>query len=305
MTPAERAHILAGFGIDERALIGEGLESRVYALSDELVLRLGRSGVPTPDQHRLKVFLDGIADHLPFATPRIVELGPKGQWRIERRLPGGSLLTRLRRLSDDRRDEALRNYVSAADALGGVRFEHLPYGHLLARNPVTAPDWHAFLRETLSHFVSRNRLTIAHEVGDPYRLHDLAADMIVGLPRDPPKALVHGDYFPGNVMVGPDLKVTAVLDFGHYTIVGDAILDLAVSYLTLELIEETAAQDARFVHEVVRERHGDAIAAACRFYRAWLAFSMADPAHGRQPYPHMFRWAVTMLRLLGDGRLAA
>ena len=62
MTPAERAHLLASFGIDEHALIGEGLESRVYALSGDLVLRLarGRAG-HSPDPRRLKAFLDGIA----------------------------------------------------------------------------------------------------------------------------------------------------------------------------------------------------------------------------------------------------
>lgn len=304
MTPAERARLLADFGIDERALIGEGLESRVYALSGDLVLRLSRSSAThAPDQRRLKAFLDGIAGHLPFATPRIVELGPKGQWRVEDRLPGGSLLERLRRVSDDRRDEAFRHYLAACETMAAVHFDHLPYGHILSRHPVTAPDWHAFLRETLSHFVSRNRVAIAHEVGDPYRLADMAADMLVALPTHPPKALVHGDYFPGNVLVGPNLTVTALLDFGLYTVVGDPVLDLAVSYQTLELIAETTAQDARFVRDEIVARHGEAIVPSLRFYRAWLAFSMADPANGKPPYPRMFRWAVTMLRLLGEGRL--
>jgi aminoglycoside phosphotransferase (APT) family kinase protein len=304
MTPAERARLLADFGIGESALIGEGLESRVYALSDDLVLRLARGRTSeAPDQRRLKVFLDGIAGHVPFATPRIVELGPKGLWRVEERLPGGSLLERLRRVSDDRRDEALRHYLAAGETLGAVHFDHLPYGHILARHPVTAPDWHAFLRETLAQFVSRNRVTIAHEVGDPYRLAEMAADMLVALPTHPPKALVHGDYFPGNVLVGPDLKVTALLDFGLYTLVGDPVLDLAVAYQTLELIAETTAQDARFVRDEIVASHGEAIVPSLRFYRAWLAFSMADPANGKPPYPRMFRWAVTMLRLLGEGRL--
>jgi hypothetical protein len=304
MTPAERAHLLASFGIDEHALIGEGLESRVYALSGDLVLRLarGRAG-HSPDPRRLKAFLDGIAGHLPFATPQIVELGPKGVWRVEQRLPGGSLLERLRRVSDDRRDQVLRAYIAACEAMAGVRFDHLPYGHVLARRPVTADDWHGFLRETLPRFVSHNRLTIAHEVGDPYRLAERAADMLADVPAHPAKSLVHGDYFPGNVLVGPDLEVTALVDFGIYTLVGDPVLDLAVAYQTLEFIAETTAQDARFVRDLIVERHGEAIVPSLRFYRAWLAFSMADPVNARPPYPRMFSWAITMLRLLQDGRL--
>ena len=304
MTPAERTALLADFGIDEGALIGKGLESRVYALPDGRVLRLSRSGTTHfTDQRRLKAFLDGLAGHLPFATPEIIELGPKGLWRLERRLPGTSLIERLLRMSDDRRDEALRNYLGACETLAAVRFDHLPYGHVLAHFPVTTSDWHAFLRETLSLFVSRNRITIAHEVGDPYRLADLAADMIVDLPSHPPKSLVHGDYFPGNVLVGPGLEVTGLVDFGLYTVVGDPVLDIAVAYQTLELIAETSAEDAGFVRDLAIERHGDGIAPSLRFYRAWLAFSMADPANGKPPYPRMFRWAISMLRLLGDGRL--
>lgn len=306
MTPAERARLLADFGIDERALIGEGLESRVYALPGDRVLRLARGHVErNPDPRRLKAFLDGISGHLPFATPRIVELGPRGLWRVEHLLPGEALLQRLRRVSDDRRDQALRAYVEACATLAAVHFDHLPYGHVLARHPVTAPDWHSFLRETLSRFVSHNRIAIAHEVGDPYRLADRAADMLAELPLHPPKSLVHGDFFPGNVLVGHDLKVTALVDFGTYTVVGDAPLDLAVACQTLEFIAETTAHDARFVRDVIVEHHGEAIIPALRFYRAWLAFSMADPVNGKPPYPRMYPWAITMLRLLQEGRLPA
>ena len=63
---------------------------------------------------------------------------------------------------------------------------------------------------------------------------------------------------------------------------GKIILDLAVACQTLEFIAETAAQDARFVRDLVVERHGEAIIPALRFYRAWLAFSMADPANGNK-----------------------
>jgi aminoglycoside phosphotransferase (APT) family kinase protein len=298
----DRARILQRFGLGERALIGEGAESRVYALSPDRVLRVARSGSPdAAAAARLQVFLARIAGRLPFATPEILEIAPGGEWRIEKRLPGASMLERLRKLGDDRRDEAFRNYLAAADALATVALPDLPYGNALAASPVTAADWRTFARDSLAQFAARNRIAIAREVGDPHKLFDLAADMIADLPLEPRKVLVHGDYFPGNVLLATDLTVSAVLDFGMYTVVGDAQLDLAVAYLTLELIEETSAHDARFVRELILERHGEKIAPAFRFYRAWLAFSMADPANAAPPYPRLYRWSIAMLKLLAEG----
>jgi aminoglycoside phosphotransferase (APT) family kinase protein len=302
----DRARILQRFGLGERALIGEGGESRVYALSPDRVLRIARSGSPdAAAAARLQAFLARIAGRLPFATPEILEIAPGGEWRIEKRLPGTSMLDRLRKLGDDRRDEAFRRYVAAADALATVALPDLPYGHALAASPVTAADWRTFARDSLARFAARNRTAIAREVGDPHKLFDLAADMIADLPLTPRKVLVHGDYFPGNMLLAADLTVSAVLDFGTYTVVGDAQLDLAVAYLTLELIEETTAHDARFVRELIIERHGAGIAPAFRFYRAWLAFSMADPANAAPPYPRLYRWSIAMLKLLHEGRFPA
>jgi aminoglycoside phosphotransferase (APT) family kinase protein len=39
--------------------------------------------------------------------------------------------------------------------------------------------------------------------------------------------LVHGDYFPENVMVADDGRVCGVIDFSALTVIGDA--DLSIS----------------------------------------------------------------------------
>jgi aminoglycoside phosphotransferase (APT) family kinase protein len=305
MTP-DHASILAEFGLSRTHFLGEGGESVVYALGQDLILRMPKvKAFDGQRRDRLKLFLDQIDGHFPFATPRIEQIGPNDSYTIERRLPGRPMAEWVKTLDDDRRDKAFRNYVAAVSELGATESPSAAYGHLLNKAPVKANDWRAFARESLSRFRGKNRVTIAKEVGDPYKLFDKAADMISELPDTPPKALVHGDYFPGNVLLDDDLSVSAVLDFGIYTVVGDPQLDLAVSYLTLELIEECTADDARFVREVIVEQHGPEILPALRFYRAYLAFSMADPANGVAPYPKLYGWSIAMLKLLADGRLTA
>ena len=303
MTP-DNARLLADFGLSPADLIGEGGESLVYALGEAHILRLPkRRPFDARSRIKLKGLLDEIRGRLPFATPTIEEVGAHGAYTIEVRLAGRSMAAFLPSAADDPRDHAFRNYVAAIETLRTVAFDDRPYGHLVAAEPVTADDWRTFAWESLVRFRSQNRVAIAQDVGDPYRLFDKAADMIDTLPLMPPKVLVHGDYFPGNVLLGPDLSVAAVIAFGPFTVAGDPVLDLAVAYLTLELITECSADDARFVRQLIVERHGEEIAPALRFYRAYLAFSMADPANNQPPYPRLYGWAIAMLRLLGEDRL--
>ena len=48
------------------------------------------------------------------------------------------------------------------------------------------------------------------------------------------KSLVHGDAYPGNVLVDEDGEVATILDFGRYSLVGDPRLDVAIA---IELTE--------------------------------------------------------------------
>ena len=271
------------------------------------MLRLPRARKPEAiGRRRLKAFLDRIAGRFPFATPRILQVGPSDAWTIEQRLPGRPMSVLLRTLAGAERETAFRNYVAAIDAFRAVSLLYHPYGHVLATRPVRAKDWRAFARESLAGFLARNRATITKEIGDPDALFADAAVLLAGaLPEDPPKVLVHGDYFPGNVMLGDDLAVSAVLDFGVYTLAGDPTLDLAVACLTLELIEECSPADVALVRGLILARHGGAIEPALRFYRAYLAFSMADPANAAPPYPRLYEWSLAQLRLLAKGRLPA
>ena len=303
---AEAAATLDSFGLAASDLIGEGSESRVYAIDAEHVLRIPRKRARKPESRaKAQAFLGWLAGRLPFATPEILEIGPKDAYTVERRIAGRQLAAFLKTANNDARDRALRNYVAAIDAFDAVRLDQRPYGHVLSPDPVTAGDWRTFAWESLVRFRSANRLVIAREIGDPYHLFDKAVDLMTALPASPPKLLVHGDYFPGNVLIDDRLEVSGVLDFGQYTVVGDRQLDLAVAYQTLELIAECTADDARFVRDVIIERHGEEVIPAFRFYRAWLAFSMADPANSRPPYPRLYNWSLVMLRLLAEDRLPA
>ena len=119
----------------------------------------------------------------------------------------------------------------------------------------------------------------------------------------PPKRLVHGDYFPGNVLIGDDLRVSGLVDFSVWTAVGDPLYDVVGAAIFLEMATEATAEDVAFVRGVILDRHGDAVLEPGRFYRAYFAFAMADPVNAEGLYPRLWPWALANLGALKEGRL--
>ena len=116
-------------------------------------------------------------------------------------------------------------------------------------------------------------------------------------------ALAHGDYFPGNVLIDESLTLSGLVDFSVYTLAGDAHYDAITAALFLEMIDEASADDVALAKHLVVARHGQAILPAARFYRAYAAILMADPANSAPPYPRLFAWSVANLKALAAGRM--
>lgn len=280
-----------------------GGESWVYGLDDRRVLRVLRRPRNPATLKRQQAFLTEIDGRLPFGTPVIEEIGTDGAWTIERRLPGTSLLVLMRQLGGSERQAALRSYAESADAIGTIAFPERPYGQILGDDPLTADSWRAYLRLGLDRFIAWNGAAIEAACGDLEALRAKALALLDEVAETPPKALVHGDYFPGNVLIGDDLRVSGLVDFSVWTVVGDPFLDAIGAAIFLEVNEEATAADIALVRRIVLDRHGEAVAGPARFYRAYSAFAMADPGSAEGPYPRLWQWALDNLAALSEGRM--
>ena len=296
------ARLLGDFGIGPSALLGSGAQSLVYALDENRVLRVLRRPADPVQLRRLAAFQGEIEGRLPYATPLIAAIDPFGRYTIERRLPGVPALALLASLSGERRRTALAGYARGAEAIATITFPDRPFGQILDDRPLTAESWTAYLRLGLDRFIALNGSAIAATVGEVEDLRSKALALLAAVPP-PAKALVHGDYFPGNVLLDDDLAVSGLVDFSVWTVVGDPILDIAGAALFLEMAEEATADDVAYVRRLVLDRHGTAIVPAGRFYRAYAAFAMAEPGNAGGHYPKMFPWALANLAALGAGTI--
>ncbi len=91
------------------------------------------------------------------------------------------------------------------------------------------PD--GFLERQLRRWGKQLEASRSREVPGVDELHRRLADT---LPDSPAPALVHGDYRLDNVLVGPDDRITAVLDWEMST-VGDPLTDLGLLVMYTEL----------------------------------------------------------------------
>jgi aminoglycoside phosphotransferase (APT) family kinase protein len=295
------AELLAALGVAPAGFIDAGRESAVYALGDERIARVFRAPRDPGALARLQAFLAGIDGKLRVATPRIETIDAGGRYTIERRLPGISLLRRLPRLAGAERTAALQSFVAAADVPAALTLADRPYGHLLEARPLAAETWTAFLAASLERALARNRETIARAAGDAGEVRRRALALLEALPARPRKALVHGDWFAGNVLLADDLTVSGIVDFGVYTMVGDPLYDAATAALFLEMTDGATTADAAAAGAFARQRHGEAIVATARFCRLYAAVTMADPAYAAPPHTGLHAWSLATLTSVAKG----
>ena len=88
------------------------------------------------------------------------------------------------------------------------------------------------------------------------------------------KSLVHGDAYPGNVLVDDDGEVATILDFGRYSLVGDPRLDAAIAIELTEMVADFTPEDTEYLRGLTDEEP------AAAAYRAWTAIVLASVYRG-------------------------
>ncbi len=251
----------------------------------------------------MRDLLGRIDGRVGLPTSVIEAIDDAGRYTVERRLAGKAMLSLLPDLAGAARQTAIGHYVAGAEAVGQMRLPDRDYGQLLGAAPLTDGTWSGYFRRSLDDWLEKNGATIGEAVGDIDGLRRRLSELMKALPDRPEKALVHGDYFPGNVLLDESLNVSGLVDFSVFTLTGDPLYDPITAAFFLEMIDEATAEDVALAKRLVVDRHGAAIVPLARFYRAYAAVLMADPANAGPPYPKLFDWSIANLKALAGGTL--
>jgi aminoglycoside phosphotransferase (APT) family kinase protein len=245
--PEAVAQLLNTFGVTSGKPLGSGQESDVFAIDDRRVLRLYRRA---PDQRhlaQLAIFYARLDRRdAPFMVPEIMEFGERDgiAYAVEMRVSGIDLAKALGRMEGEERFHAIRNYVDAAATVRYLKHPQAQFGEVIAASPVRRDTWAEFVVARAVQCLDEDRRLLIGVLERPERgIAALEAGLASRAAARP--SLVHGDYFPENVMVADDGRVCGVIDFGALTLIGDADLDLACAVLNLTGMAGVTPEDRR------------------------------------------------------------
>ena len=231
--------VLRSLQVSPDALLGHGGEAWVYRLDETRVIRVLHEGQDPEAILERQALVDELrAGGAAFALPELLELHEidARHFTIERRLPGVPVSERLQTLEGRARTRLIENYLAAAAALARLHLRPRGwFGDLVGREPVRAATWSDYLR----HRAARS-LRLA---GPAFASVD-AVELAAGLPDCDRPAFVHLDAFAGN-MLAVGTEITAVLDIGATSAVGDPRLDPLASAVYLSAPEITPAATHR------------------------------------------------------------
>ncbi|HVL82229.1 MAG TPA: phosphotransferase [Actinomycetota bacterium] len=244
---------LQRFGVSETDRIGAGGESIVYAFGPDRVLRLWRTATLGHVERLAELLTRLDRGAVPFRLPEMLELHDvDGRVvSVERLIPGVPMSTALRALRGPQRADALRSFVRAAAKLPRAGWGFDAWGDLLSPDAVRTSSWNEYLVRKLRLVVGWAAPSLRAHLPDLDPLVDELVERIARIGDVDRPRLVHGDVFPGNVMMDAAHAVTGVLDLSTHTVAGDPRMDLASAIVQLDVGGPTLAGDWETVTQVV------------------------------------------------------
>ncbi len=178
----------------------------------------------------------------------------------------------------------LTAFGDAALAIAQSSFTRPWFGEVLHAPPIRTSQWSEYLIERATTNLEMARSKIAADVPAPEAVLERFVEAVESVGDVVPE-LVHGDYFPGNVMIDDDLRVSGVIDWSFLTQAGDRRMDAAAAVIFLEIERPwSTEEDARFVERYLTSCVPE-LARVLQLYRLFYAIDLIaypiGPAHER------------------------
>lgn len=298
---AARLRLLRKYRVSPDDRLSGGMEADVYACGPEAVLKLYAGATSFADLCTLRDFYAALERRLvPYALPYIHTVAQEEGFvvTIEQRLPGVRLSAVLPALTTAQMDVQMQRYLSAALALGQLsapptleRYKLFDPHHLSNRSD---GDWRQFLKRYLAHKLAQVGANLVRDVPRfAARLQTLYT--LLDQPYSGVERLIHGDFFPGNLLVNEQYTITALLDFGLLTMYGDPLFDIATGWVFFDMYDELKAKAREHYLAIVLERLGEQVRGKLYCYVLIYSILSANTYAAQDRTDGHYRWCVANL----------
>jgi Ser/Thr protein kinase RdoA (MazF antagonist) len=244
MTMLTKKEILKKYHVNDTDFLNGGIESSVYALNEKYVLKLYNTSKQASYLLELKDFYSSLnRSLLPYEIPTIEYVGVEEPYcvTIEKMLTGTRLSTHIHNRTQSEIMDILGIYLETQLHLQKIKFpkEILRYKLFDEENisDRMSGDWNQFMVRLIDHQARKPNHLLESQV-DQYKTKIDQLISIFNTPYRGEYTLIHGDFYPGNILVDDSLKVTALLDFGLFTMFGDPLYDIATGWVFFDMYNE-------------------------------------------------------------------
>jgi len=241
---ATKQIILQRYGLSPNELIRKGMEAEVYAIGTDAVLKLYIGTTNLAYLTTLQNFYASFNQSaISYSLPYIQTVASEGDICIstERQLPGTPMSAILPMLTNKQMDSMMQAYLAAALELTNVQipsdFDRYKLFDADGISRRTNGDWHQFLTRYLTQKLTQVTYYLNKDVRN-FAVKVKQLYTILAQPYTSNYHLVHGDFFPGNILIDKMCHVTALLDFGLLTMYGDSLFDIATGWVFFDMYDE-------------------------------------------------------------------
>ncbi len=295
--------ILQDFGASGAEQLGIGTEAKVYKLDPRRVLKVYADATRLNMLQELKMFYEDLdTSSISFQLPFIHEIHRKEDALvvIERLIPGKAMSASL---PHNDSIELRSAYVDAVAELAAVKMRNPIHRYMLfdpnGSSDSRVQDWHKFLTTLTNQKLAVVADHLSRDVPHFVKKLELLLKCL-SQPYAGPIGIIHGDIFPGNILVSnDDLAVTGIVDFGTFTMIGDTDFDVATSWAFYNMYESNHVQVRTELLDVVLARHGvQHFSNLCKYLLIYAVLScdLYPELPGSIRETGHYRWAAEILR---------
>lgn len=273
-----RQAVLVKYDVSAADFLDRGMEAEVYQYGADGVLKLYTSTTALTSLRQLQYFYATIGhSSISYALPSILHIADEGLYTvtIEKRLAGQPLAEFIKTIQPDQLEPIFTSYVHAVLELATISMPVTTTAYkLFDRHQLSEcanGDWHVFLRRWLTHQLHTLSPAFERDV-ESFRSKLNTMLAILDQPYQSSYKLIHGDIFPGNLLVTPDGKPAALLDFGLFTMYGDPLFDAATAWVFFDMYDQLQADIRRRLLPFFLDVLGTEVIG--RLYRYVLLYSL-------------------------------